>query len=298
MKTIITMTITLLFAFSFTHCSKGEDFSLKVYSVIGDVSLISADGEKALKPGDGVKEGDTVKTSKLAIADLVQQDSVLIRIHENSVVRVAALLSKTNNDSQLTMDKGKMYVTLSRMKKGSFSVKTPTSVASVRGTAFRISSDNNASRLDVINGTVAVNPVKDSVIIKDVEKNIEANQCTSIDKKAVDAIITKKEIAVEPLKPETIKEIQAEVKDIKPEVLEKLNPDAKKEFSKNLSDAGKEKEAALQPEKNKAQAQQFNLKNRKDIRKKSPIIENRNKPATEKKEKDNSTSTPANIQTL
>ena len=297
MKRIILATVLALVPIFFIQCKKGEDYSLKACSIIGEVAVISATGEKALKAGDRVTEGDTVKTSKLSIADLVMGDSVLIRIHENSIVRMSALLSDTNENTRLLMDKGKMYVTLSRIKKGSFSVKMPTSVASVRGTAFRVSADNSASRLEVMQGTVTVNPVKDSVVVEDVEKKVEANQSAEIEKKAVDAIITKKEIEVLPMKPEAVKEIQAEIQDIKPEVLEKLNPEVKKEFKKNLSDTGKDKETEREPIK-KSEPVKKTIQNKPVPIKEPAVRENKNQTAPEKKEKGGTDSTPANIQTL
>ncbi len=259
MRYLISMLAIFGLAVAITGCKKEEiDKTARVYSMVGDVKVAAGDRERAAAVGDILAAGDTVRTGADSIADILFGDAGIMRIQAGSSVSMASIMDPATGDTRLDMPGGTVTVTLSKMKKGTFSVKTPTAVAAVRGTTFRISADRKASRLDVVTGSVTVNLVQNNAVVPAVEKTVGTNQTVVLDEKTVkEAVELKKEIRVAELKPEEIKKIRDEVRDIKPEVLEKLNSEARQEIKEKVlppadSDNREKEEKA---EKAKEQAQ-------------------------------------------
>lgn len=218
------------FIFSCANKAK-EATTLTVHSVFGDARLLSQNGERQLAPGDTVAQNDTVRTGAASIIDIVYGTSGLIRINENSQVRMTTLFTGEGaNQSRMDMANGKMFVTVSKLAKGSsFEVASPTTIAAVRGTSFRVTADENSSRIDVLSGRIKVNPVQEGKVIESIETVIETNNTVSLDIKDVEKIMEeKKEIEVAVLKQEEITAIREEVKDIKP--VERLEDTVKQEI--------------------------------------------------------------------
>ncbi|RPI95288.1 MAG: hypothetical protein EHM32_05810 [Spirochaetales bacterium] len=215
---ILLCVLSVSFAFSCANKSK-ESMTLTVNSVFGDAKVISQKGERQLALGDTIAQNDTVLTGSSSIIDIVYGTSGIIRINENSQVKMTSLFGGEGaNQSRMDMANGKVFVTVSKLAKGSsFEVASPTTIAAVRGTSFRVTADETSSRIDVLSGRIKVNPVKEGKVIEDVETIIESNSTVSLDAKAVDRIVDeKKEIEVAVLREEEITAIREEVKDIKP----------------------------------------------------------------------------------
>jgi len=127
-----------------------------------------------------VKEGDMIKTG----AD----SSVIIKFADGSMVKLGAMaqitLSSTgaakSGGASLGVDSGKMW---SRVRKqgadSSFSVKTPTAIAGVRGTFFSSEAEEQASTFDVFDGEVLVSSIVDpnqSVSVKSKQRTVVAGE--------------------------------------------------------------------------------------------------------------------------
>lgn len=291
-------------------CKKEDpDKTVKVYSIVGEVRIAVNNSERAAAVGDILSAGDRIRTRENSIADILFGASGVIRIQPGSDISVVSLMDTVTGDSQLDMSSGRMNVTLAKLKKGEFRVKTDTAVAAVRGTTFRITADGKATRLDVVNGAVKVNPVQNNVIVPTVEKTVEANQTMELDEKGVrQAVEEKKEIAVTELKPEEAEKIREEVKNIKPEMLEKLNDEARKEVKeKFLAPAPDVRDREKEMEKNKKevaaklfrdnQLREKELMRKKELEKQNVETQEQKKKADEGGEK-GSKSLPPSVNTL
>lgn len=238
-------------------CKKEDpDKTVKVYSIVGEVRIAAKDSEKPAAVGDTLSAGDSIRTGENSMADILFGTTGVIRVQPGSNISIATLMDQATGDSQLDMSSGRLNVTLAKLKKGEFRVKTGTAVAAVRGTTFRITADEKTTRLDVVTGAVRVNPVQNNAVIATVEKTVETNQTVELDEKAVkQAVEEKKEIEVVELKPEEVKEIREEVKSLKPEMLEKLNDEARKEVKEKVmvadDSADREREKLEQEKKEK-----------------------------------------------
>jgi outer membrane protein assembly factor BamB len=178
--------------------------------------------------GDIVKESDTIVTAPDSFCDIRMGGSI-IRIKENSKVIFSSLLRKENGESiTLGMSEGKMLCKPKKLLKSeSFTVKTPTAIAAVRGTQFTIETDKDqttsvkvfsgkvkvAKRLKqfegssdrVIDGAPVINEQEKIVITKDdvdkTEKRVDdiiKKETAKNDATVMDTIIamSEKEIAV------------------------------------------------------------------------------------------------------
>lgn len=289
-------------------CKKEQKESsiLTVQTVLGNVTIQSGDVKSTPAAGSLVKENSIIRTGKLSLIDIKYKNSGIIRVNENSNIDIARLFSAENADETiLNMEEGKVFVTISKITKDSkFQVKTPTSVAAARGTAFRVTSEKGISRVDVLAGHVKVNPVKDDKIIENIEKIVDPDKTVEINEKDIINIVEeKKDIEIVSLQKEEIqtireearfmkldesfnKEIKNEIKEIgiesKPAEEIKDNKEYEKELIKQLEKVQEEKEAVLK-EQEAAKAREDTLKKEKESKEK----EAREKEARQKEVKAN-----------
>ncbi len=253
-KNFLLFSIIILSFLTANSCKKEvdaprESSMLTVQTVLGDVKIQSGDIVATPAPGFAINENSIIKTGKLSIIDIKYKNSGIIRIGENTHLNVARLFSSENADETLlNMEEGKVFVTVSKLMKDSrLQVKTTTSVAAVRGTAFRVSSEKGISRVDVLKGQVKVNPVKDDVIIEKIEKIVEPDKSVEIDQKDIVRIVEeKKKIEIVSLQKEEIEAIKEEAK------LIKIDGTFNEEIKAEIKEIGIETKAAEEIKDNKA----------------------------------------------
>jgi hypothetical protein len=245
--------LALLAIITVLSACKKEPEKVTVQFSVGNAKIVSASGEKAATSGDVVSHDDSIVTGPSSIVDLNFGTKGVIRITENSLVKMAALQANTGNEQvEFDMKKGKIFVIMSKLsKETSFSVKTPTTLAAIRGTSFMIVCDPKLSKISVLKGKVLVQLAKEGKLAENIEKMLEANKKVIVSEDLVNQIIAgKKEIEVVSLSPKEISEIKKEIKNIK--VSDKLDPEAQKELTEITQDS------AVKPDttKNKKQETQ------------------------------------------
>ena len=130
-----------------------------VVFAMGEVTRTGADGTSApLKVRDLLERGDKIKTGDNAAVILQIGETIMVRLQPRSELAIDTLLDAP--DSVLSVSGGKVLARLERLTKNrSFSVKAPTAVASVRGTAFSVTS-GSVDTVVVAEGTVSVKHAK------------------------------------------------------------------------------------------------------------------------------------------
>jgi hypothetical protein len=224
-------------------CKKPVQDIVTVQFSVGDVKIVSAGGQKAVKSGEAVSYNDSIVTGASSFVDLNVGTRGVIRIAENSTVRMAALKTTAGNDQiQFEMDKGKILVVMAKLSKESgFSVKTRTTIAAIRGTSFMIVSDPKTSKISVLKGKILVQLAKEGKLAAGIETMLEANKKVVVSEDLANEIIAgKKQMEVVALSPKEISEIKKEMKDIK--INEKLDQEAQKEFTDITRDSETGKE--------------------------------------------------------
>ena len=219
---------------------------------VGDVTVVTTSSqEKPLAIKDTVSEGDSVKTGRQSFVTIQFKDTGVIRIQENSLVTMISLFSQDRGE--LFIDHGQVLSKLKRLQKGrEYRIKTPTAVASVRGTEYSTGYINGKSLVAVRKGLVEVDTVaagekttdkpalvgegKTAVITKteskqgDEELNLEVRSISEVES------LTVKKISIVPMVTEPDKKTRQELKELQEQMIkeetridDELNPKIKKE---------------------------------------------------------------------
>jgi hypothetical protein len=103
--------------------------------------------------------GDTIVLSKASRAELRYPDNTLLRLEENSK---AVLTQRGKGVPEPTLLGGKAWANVKKIGQGGtgFGVRTPTAVAAVRGTVFRVSDADSSSNVRLYEGKVDVGSAK------------------------------------------------------------------------------------------------------------------------------------------
>ncbi|MCS7228369.1 MAG: FecR family protein, partial [Endomicrobia bacterium] len=127
----------------------------KDYAVIADyrgqVQVIRGKTAVSVKKGLLLYENDRIKTMKNSDAVLIFRDGSSVSLGENTDVVIRDLIEKIS----ISLDRGKVKTkVVSKQTNEVFEIRTPVSVASVRGTEFILIYENNISELYVLDGEV------------------------------------------------------------------------------------------------------------------------------------------------
>ena len=135
--------------------------SVKLDEYEGSVSLTRQD--KAVEPYKGVMliPGDFVETMQDSFAALSVDNDKHLGVKENTKLSINAAGTDTNGKVTIDLEYGEALFEIENKLNvdSSFEVSTPNAVLAVRGTTFDVyySKEENTSKIDVEEGTVAVN---------------------------------------------------------------------------------------------------------------------------------------------
>jgi hypothetical protein len=140
---------------------KSTPMTLTVIAVTGAAVRSGATGAVVpLSKGDIVREGDRIATGANAFASLAKPDGSRITLPSHTTLRVAVLRRVVLGDAaatNLVIESGRGELAVSPLQGADrFEIRTPGSVAAVRGTEFRVvyDSDKALSTLEVLHGRV------------------------------------------------------------------------------------------------------------------------------------------------
>jgi len=123
-----------------------------IASIEGQAFRVGPAGERALKPGDEIGEGEFVRTSANSHAK--------VRLFEGSQVemnqRAEFAVSATRRDTTIHLDQGGIIVQAAKRHTGHLYVSAPDCTVAVTGTVFSVNSGTKGSRVAVIEGEVHV----------------------------------------------------------------------------------------------------------------------------------------------
>ncbi len=107
------------------------------------------------KRGETLSSGDKVKTGVKSIAVIKFKDNSLVRVREKTVLTVTGQMKGTAFSKTVTMEKGVIGFNIKKQQlEEEFRFKSPTSVASIRGTGGQFTTREIADTLIVIEGNV------------------------------------------------------------------------------------------------------------------------------------------------
>lgn len=155
---------------------KPADAVISFYSGTATIQSIN-EQLRAMKVQDMVKDGDIIETGDKSSVIVQVGDQLLVRFESNTRVVVTSI--KDMAKREISLEKGKVLSSVSKLKKGNeYHVKTPTAVASVRGTEFL--TDFADGKTIVAVGKGKVNVVKSET---KEEKLVEPGNSVVVDEK-------------------------------------------------------------------------------------------------------------------
>ena len=153
--------------------------------VRGETELKVPGGDYApnLKRGKPINNKDWVRTKDDGyIALMFIDDKTLLKIRENSELEIKAVRSGAGLDKSIQMAFGKVKAEISPQLSGEFTITTPTSVASVKGTVLWIISTPSGDQIIVTDGTVEVtNNESGQTVTVTVGQTVTSNPDGTID---------------------------------------------------------------------------------------------------------------------
>jgi len=170
MKKAIILILMFLLVFA---CTKKEDKKDTTTTVVPDklnkCIITSVEGKVFITNdantnmvsatvGDKLKEDDSIKTDNGSSAEVQIGEGSVVRIKENSVLKLAKLLKeKESQKTTLFLKSGKILAKPEHQTEGSsFDIQTETVTAGVRGTEFVVITDANTTKIAVSTGAVKV----------------------------------------------------------------------------------------------------------------------------------------------
>lgn len=159
MKNMLLIIFVLLFIVtSFPSGNEKDKAAVAVVTkIIKDVEIKKDKDWKQGKLGETLETGNEVRTGKKSLAIVKFLDNSLLRVQENSVLKIYADKVKKDISKNTHLEKGELGFKVTKQEDEDFKFTTPTMVASIRGTeGFVEVKEDGSSLLSVETGAVDV----------------------------------------------------------------------------------------------------------------------------------------------
>jgi hypothetical protein len=196
-------------------CSKSAPESAFVSFINGDVTLSRGSDSHKVQMKETISAGDKIVTAASSFVMIQFAGGSIIQIDSNSTVELSTIMG---NEKTLFLKEGAVLSKVTKLGKDEkYSVKTPVSIAAVRGTEFLTSYNGSEATIAVGDGKVNVEKIGDKEA-KAVDKGSTAVVTQTVDLREVN---TEEKIK--------LKMIEAAV----------FSPDAEKKSDEELDEIGK-----------------------------------------------------------
>lgn len=157
---------------------------ITVSGISGEVLLRKAGSEDWVAASEGIDlfEGDSIKTKSKSSAILKFDDGSMTKIGSLTVLNLSKLFIEGKSKStMIDVEIGKTWLRVKKISADdSFSVRTPSAIAGVRGTFFSSEVEETASTFDVFEGEVEVsqrdNPTAKVTLKQNERSKVEINK--------------------------------------------------------------------------------------------------------------------------
>ncbi|BDA78557.1 iron dicitrate transporter FecR [Leptospira kobayashii] len=135
-KTTIRCTFTFILAFAMiSNCAKPKNTTEGILTfTLGNITIERSGNKISAKTGDPIQKGDTLRSGEksAAIVEFGEEETI-IEIQSNSEFQFV----DTGKNKELILNSGRSWLRSAKLQKdATLNLKTPTSVAGVRGTTF------------------------------------------------------------------------------------------------------------------------------------------------------------------
>lgn len=156
---IIILLIFLCLAYFPPFAEANQQVAGAVTFMMGDV-FVSHDKTAWVNADFGMKiyQRDQIRTEAESRCEITLEDGTIVRMDENSFQQFEkCMVSKTTKEVSLFLSTGKIWLNARKIlaKSDSFKVRTNKAVCAIRGTKFRVDTDDEQTRISVHKGVVA-----------------------------------------------------------------------------------------------------------------------------------------------
>ncbi len=150
---------------------KQSPTNAEVASIIGEAYLVKANSPKQLlKVGQQLTSGAEVLTQAKSKLNIRFADGSIVTVQSNSALKLDSLSIYSGGgmvDTKVRLQQGKIEVEANpqEISGNSMQILTPTAVAAVRGTEFRVSIEENHFREETLDGKVALSAGGKEVLV-------------------------------------------------------------------------------------------------------------------------------------
>lgn len=163
---------------------KKTPVNVQVLVASGDVvaSTTQQQTPRAIKVGDTLTQGDKLKTGKYSVAKLRFADGSVVDVQQNSSIEIHASYQYAGKEtfvSLLKLNNGRTEIEANpnHTVGNSMQIETPSAIAAVRGTQFRVATDADVALQETIEGQVAFSGAGQEVVLaKGFGSVVEKNQ--------------------------------------------------------------------------------------------------------------------------
>lgn len=147
--------ISILFILSFLSAGDKIAVTTKVMGLV-EIGRNTPVEYSKIKPGTLIEDGDRIRTGNDGFVTLIFiDDKSILKIKKNTDLEVTGKKMTAQISKQINMDNGTIRAQIEQQNKTKFIIRTPTSVASVKGTDFWLISDPyKGDQLMGLEGTV------------------------------------------------------------------------------------------------------------------------------------------------
>lgn len=138
----------------------GREEAIVVY-LAGEVRISHQGRWEPVMIGELLREGSTLQTGSGALCDIQIGDRALVRMGENTLLELSSLHDRDNGTrAEMELSAGTVLCKVEKLlSRETFLVRTPSTVAGVRGTLFQVDTPSDSSTtVAVENGEVLVKP--------------------------------------------------------------------------------------------------------------------------------------------
>ncbi len=163
---------------------KKTPVNVQVLVASGDVvaSTKQLQTSRAIKVGDTLTQGDKLKTGKYSVAKLRFADGSVVDVQQNSSIEIHASYQYAGKEtfvSLLKLNNGRTEIEANpnHTVGNSMQIETPSAIAAVRGTQFRVATDADVALQETIEGQVAFAGAGQEILLaKGFGSVVEKNQ--------------------------------------------------------------------------------------------------------------------------
>lgn len=177
-KHLLNLSALLIAVFFFSGAGEMVNAPAAVVTkVVNNAEYKASSGKwTTLKVGQALSSEDMVKTSGKSLVVIKFTDNSVLKVRENSQVKISTLKKDKNVSKTVDVDKGAVNASVTKQDQQDFKFKSPTLVASVRGTWLLFGVGQDTTNVDLTEGSLFC----EAQLGKQESGNLNENQTVTV----------------------------------------------------------------------------------------------------------------------